>query len=262
MARRASTRVASQPSQESNVPQAGTRDIRFKLSTGHRPAHYKLPTSFVILDKGTKKQRTARYVRGYNTYWKDEQPDDVVRTPIDFLDGDLLVTKDEVGMQEYMLAVLDALGDSCPFKIDDPEAESRAKNRVRKSSVQAQAMLYDKSETEEGKEALSIIARYHGIEVDAIDFESVVDALSSIAESDPDGFINSFDNPSVRMKSLVIQGVNAGLFLLDDDTVVKDASTSRVLCPVPIGKTHVDALTQFALSEEGKAVGEYIENNL
>jgi len=86
--------------------------------------------------------------------------------------------------------------------------------------------------------------------------------LSSIAESDPDGFINSFDNPSVRMKSLVIQGVNAGLFLLDDDTVVKDASTSRVLCPVPIGKTHVDALTQFALSEEGKAVGEYIENNL
>lgn len=261
MPRRAANRSTTAEKKESGI-RAGVKDIRFILSSGATPAHFKIPSKFVILDKENRKERTARYVRGYSTYWADEQPEDVVRTPIDFLDGSLLVTKDELGLQEYMLAVLEAQGEDCIFKIDDPEAESRAKNKIRRSIVQAQNLLYEKAETEEGREALSIIGRYHGLEVDAVDFESIVDSLSSIAENDPDAFINAFDNPSVKMKSLVVQAVNANLFILDDDTAVKDSSTGRVICQVPIGKSHVDALTQFALSDEGKAVTEYMESNI
>ena len=130
MPRAKTTRASSQPKKEEGAIQAGEKDLKFKLVGGKRPVSYKFPSSVILRDPETKKERKARYVEGYTTYWYDEQPEDVRRTPVIFIDGDLSVTRDKIALQEYLLACIKDQGDLCSIMIDDPEAENRDKNRI------------------------------------------------------------------------------------------------------------------------------------
>ena len=249
------------PRPKSNgLPSAGDRDLKFILADKSRPANYLFPSEHLVFDPVSKKQRTARYVQGVPDIWKDKQPKDVTRTAIHFVDGDLFVPKDDTSLQEFMLSIMNEKGDMCTFKIDNPEEEAKVSNEKRRLISQATGLIASKETKPSGKEELLTVARYYGI--DTSSFELVLQALWTIAEKEPEKFIDCFNNPSVKMKSLMAQGKDIGLFLFDDDTQVKNARTGDPICHVPMGVDPMDALTSHALSSKGKMLIEYVENEI
>lgn len=247
--------------QEAEVLKAGERDIKFVMRNGSRPAHMLLPTSYIVIDKNKNTQRTMRYVEG-QPVWLDEQVKDVnhVRKSIDFIDGEIIAYRDQIALQTYLLNILETEGDNCIFKIDDPEAESRLFNQNERAKAKAISLLYDKMDNDEGVEELRMIARSYGVDADGTDTETMVASLKAMAERDPQGFMDRFNNPRVKMKSLVVQGLNQGLFLTIDADVVKYANGEQVCYTT--GRSAEDALTDFALSDKGKGLVEYLENEL
>lgn len=255
--RKATTTVVEEP-----VLKAGDRDVKFVLSDGSRPVQFKFSSQQMFTDPSTGRKRTARYIEGIPTFWKDEQPSDVRRTTIWMIDGDLIVNRDNIALQDFLLTYIENEGENAIIKVDDPEADSRKKNAVERNIAKAKSLVFDKSESDSGMEELNMIARYHSIPVGAIPNESVIEQLINIAgdENRVNDFLKSFDNPTVKMKALMIRGVEKDLFDLSNDREVRDASTGNVICAVPIGTEAIDALTSHALTAEGKAVVEYVES--
>lgn len=62
------------------------------------------------------------------------------------------------------------------------------------------------------------------------------------------------------MKSMVVQGLNQGLFLTIDADVIKYANGEHVCYTT--GRSAEDALTDYALSDKGKGLVEYLQNEL
>jgi hypothetical protein len=243
-------------------PKAGEQDLKFIIADGSRPAHYLFPSSKMLSHPTKGKQMTARYVRGVSTIWQEDQPSEVTRSGIHFIDGDLFVSSADTALQEYMLLILSQEGEGCTFKIDDPEEDARKANIIRRAKSKATSMITEKESKEVGKQELMTVARFYAIDADNLPFEVVIDSLWAVAEKKPVEFIDCFNNPSVKMKSLMVQGKASGLFLFDDPNAVKNSRTSEVICTIPIGVDPLDALTRHALSDEGQPLVQYVEKEI
>lgn len=156
-------------------------------------------TTYIVVDKNSRQQRTMRYIEG-QPVWLDEQVKDVnhVRKSIDFIDGEIIVSRDQIALQTYLLNILETEGENCIFKIDDPEAESRLFNQNERAKAKAVSTLYDKMDTEEGIEELRVVARSYGIEAEAVDVETMCASLKTMAESNPQGLWTGLTTRTLR----------------------------------------------------------------
>lgn len=248
---------------------AGEKDLRFVLSNDSKPVWFggHQLTHCILFDPETKKQRRARYVEGATSYWEDQQPQGSKRTPIEFIDGFLFVSKDNIGLQQYLLDRMyyenERMGENaCMYKIDDPIAQSRQVLNSRKLIYQAQSLIFDKSDTDAGREEVCTVARAYGINVSNAKeaFDVVQRQLLEYADKEPQRVIESFDNPRVKNKSLILLAREMDVLQFNEQarTVVLSSTGKRVNCPIPMGVDPVDALTDYTLTEEGSALVEYI----
>ena len=81
------------------------------------------------------------------------------------------------------------------------------------------------------------------------------------AKSNPQAFIQLFDNPLVKMRASISLAASNGILKINQDGVFW-ADSNRLILATPVGQDGVDMMTKFCLSEKGSLVHQEILKRL
>ena len=81
------------------------------------------------------------------------------------------------------------------------------------------------------------------------------------AKANPTRFIEMFDNPMVKTKSIIMSAIDFQILKADADGL-KWFDSNRLIIATPVGQDTLDIATRFCLSEKGAVVFEEIQNQL
>ena len=107
---------------------------------------------------------------------------------------------------------------------------------------------------------LLAVAIYFKVSIDRKTSEIKYDLLQ-IAKKNPNKFIQSFDDPAVKMKALLRQAKDYQVIKMVKDSVRWFDSNSMIVS-VPHGQDPEDIMVRFCLTEKGASVVAEIEKQL
>ena len=218
---------------------------------------YMLPSKGITVydeEKGTV--REMRYCENEPSIWVDEQSDNALRRPVMFRDGRLIVPRERPNLMEFL--------DKHPYNVSNGggvfsllNQEVNAEKELEKefAVTEAIAMVRD---TEIGD--LLPVALFYNINVDRPTSEIRFDLLKE-AKSNPTKFVEAFDNPMVRARSVVKQAADYQIINLKGDGCYWFDS-NRLIVAVPAGHTALEVMTRFCMTEKGAAVFATLEESL
>ena len=121
--------------------------------------------------------------------------------------------------------------------------------------LDAVAMVRDKA-----IEELLPVAMYLGISTEQKNMEIKRELLRE-AKANPTRFIEMFDNPVVRTKSVLMSAIDFQILKASPDGL-KWFDSNRLIVATPAGQDTLDIATRFCLSEKGALVFEEIQTQL
>ena len=252
--------------QVSNVESKKTKTIRKKqTSPSHRVYEikkgggvvYMLPSKGItVYDEEKGQVREMRYCENEPSIWVDEQSENALRRPVMFRDGRLIVPKERPNLMEFL--------DKHPYNVSNGggvfnliNKEVNAEKELEKefAVTEAVAAVRDREIQD-----LLPVALYYGMNVDRPTSEIRFDLLKE-AKSNPSKFIEAFDNPMVRARSVVKQAADYQIVSLRGDGCYWFDS-NRLIVAVPAGHTPLEVLTRFCMTEKGATVFANLEESL
>jgi len=218
---------------------------------------YMLPQKGVtVYDESKDTVRELRYCPNEPSVWRDEQSENATRQSVIFRDGKLFVPKSQPNLRVFM--------EKHPFNTENGGNIFRVVNKKRDAEIElnkefaltdAVTMVRDKDIQE-----LLPVAMYFGVNINA----SVSDIrynLLRIAKTKTQEFIESFDSPQVRTRSVLQQASDYQIIKLNKDSV-KWFDTNQMIVSVPVGQDPLDVVTRFCLTEKGASVLSMLEDRL
>ena len=218
---------------------------------------YKLKqNNITVFDNETGQVRQLRYAPNENSIWADEQSENIIREQIIFEAKNLVVPYTKPNLQKYLELHPDnkANGGSI-FEIVDTAKSAETELESEFSMLEAVSMVRDKSIDE-----LLPVAMYLGINTNQKNMEIKRELLKE-AKANPKRFIEMFDNPVVRTKSVIMSAIDFQILKADADGL-KWFDSNRLIVATPAGQDTLDISTRFCLSEKGALVYEEIQNQL
>lgn len=207
-----------------------------------------------IVENG--KLREIRYCPSEPSIYRDEQSNNSVRKAIMFVEGKLFIRPDQPNLAEYLLKHPDNVSNGGKrFKLVD-------KSKDKEVSLDKEFELHDAVtliRTKELDELLSVAVAM-GINVDRPVSEIKHDLMVT-AKRNPKNFIQAFDNPSVEMKTKILQAQKYQIINMRDNGVYWFDS-GKMIVSVPAGKDPVDVFVRYCLTDAASAVVEEIERQL
>ena len=218
---------------------------------------YKLKqNNITVFDEETGTVRQLRYSPNENSVWADEQSANIIREQIVFSSKNLVVPYTNPPLQKYLELHPDNIANGgTVFYLVDTEKNAEQELDKEFSMLEAVAMVRDKSIDE-----LVPVAMYLGIDTNQKNLEIKRELLRE-AKSNPKRFIEMFDNPVVRTKSVLLSALDFQIIRADVDGL-KWFDSNRLIVATPAGQDTVDIATRFCLSEKGAIVFEEIETQL
>ena len=218
---------------------------------------YMLPSKGItIYDEEKGRVREMRYCENEPSIWVDEQSENALRRPVMFRDGRLLVPKERPNLMEFLDKHPQNLANGGNvFGLVDNEINEEKELEKEFAVTEAISMVRD---TEIGD--LLPVALFFNINVDRPTSEIRFDLLKE-AKSNPARFIEAFDNPMVRARSVVKQAADYQIINLKDDGCYWFDS-NRLIVAVPAGHTALEVMTRFCMTEKGAAVFATLEESL
>ena len=218
---------------------------------------YKLKqNNITVFDEETGTVRMLRYSPNENSVWSDEQSENIIREQIVFNSKNLVVPYTNPPLQKYLSLHPDNIANGgTVFYLVDTERNAEVELDKEFSMLEAVAMVRDKSIDE-----LVPVAMYLGINTDQKNMEIKRELLRE-AKSNPQRFIEMFDNPVVRTKSVIMSAIDFQILKADADGL-KWFDTNRLIVATPVGQETIDIATRFCLSEKGALVFEEIQTQL
>lgn len=218
---------------------------------------YKLrQTNITVFDEETGQVRQLRYSPNENSIWADEQSENIIREQIIFQSKNLIVPYSRPNLQKYLELHPDnrANGGSI-FELVDTARNAETELESEFSMLEAVSMVRDKSVDE-----LLPVAMYLGINTSQKNMEIKRELLRE-AKANPTRFIQMFDNPMVRTKSVIMSAIDFQILRSDSDGL-KWFDSGRLIVATPAGQDTIDIATRFCLSEKGALVFEEIQTQL
>lgn len=255
---RPATKKTTQPKKKVSIQRDIPKDqIREYQTQGKRGAVFLMQQSGItVFDKTSNSIREIRYCPNEPSIYRDEQSDAAKREAVIFQEGRLFVRPDQPNLMEFL--------DTHPgntankgnlfFLVDK---EKKATVEVDKEFLVADAitMVRDK----DLEELLSVCVAM-GINIDRPVAEIKHDLLV-FAKKNPAKFIDSFNNPSVAMKTKITMADKYQIIKLDRDGV-KWFDTNKLIVSVPVGKNPTDVMVRYCLTEAAVPVVEEIDRQL
>ena len=218
---------------------------------------YKLKqNNITIFDEETGRVRQLRYSPNEMSVWADEQSENIIREQIVFINKNLLVQYTRPNLQKYLDLHPDNIANGGKvFSLVDTERKASVELDKEFITFDAVGMVRDKSIDE-----LLPVAMYLGIDTNQKNLEIKRELLRE-AKSNPQRFIEMFDNPVVKVKSTLMSAVDFQILRAATDGL-KWYDSNRLIVATPAGQDSIDIATRFCLSEKGALVLEEIENQL
>jgi len=218
---------------------------------------YKLKQqNITVFDEETQSVRQLRYSPNENSVFADEQSSNTIREQIIFNNKTLAVPYNKPNLQKYLDLHPDNIANGGKiFNLIDTEKKATVELDREFLTLDAVSMVRDKSIDE-----LLPVAMYLGIDTNQKNMEIKRELLMQ-AKSNPNRFIEMFDNPVVKVKSTIMSAVDFQILKSDRDGM-KWFDSNRLIVATPTGQDTIDVATRFCLSEKGALVFEEIENQL
>lgn len=212
--------------------------------------------NITVFDEDTQSVRQLRYSPNEMSVWADEQSENIIREQIVFNKKNLFVPYTKPNLQKYLdLHPDNKVNGGKVFHLVDTEKKATLELDKEFLSLDAIAMVRDKS-----IEELLPIAMFLGVDTNQKNMEIKRELLRE-AKSNPKRFIEMFDNPVVRTKSVIMSAVDFQILKADNDGL-KWFDSNRLIVSTPTGQDTLDIATRFCLSEKGSLVFEEIQSQL
>lgn len=218
---------------------------------------YMIPQSGItVYDKDEDVVREIRYCPNEPSIWVDEQSGNARRESIVFVDGTLIVPREKPNLRRFLETHPSNIANGGNlFKALDESKDAETRLKQEMSQFDAIAMLKN-AEVED----LLAVALYFKVSIDRKMSEVKYDLLQ-IAKKNPAKFIQSFDDPAVKMKALLRQAKDYQVIKMVKDSVRWFDSNSMIVS-VPHGQDPEDIMVRFCLTEKGASVVAEIEKQL
>ena len=218
---------------------------------------YMLPQKGVtIYDAEKDSIREIRYCPNEPSIYVDEQSDNALKQSVVFRDKRLFVRKEQPNLKEFMEKhPMNMSNGGTLFKIEDKKADAALSLNKEFVLNDAITMVRDKDIQE-----LLPVAIYFGININKPVSEIRYNLLTT-AKKNPKDFIDAFDNPKVRTRSILQQGSDYQLIKIKKDGVYWFDSNGLIVS-VPVGQDPMDVLVRFCMTERGSSVISSLEDRL
>lgn len=218
---------------------------------------FRIPQNEVsIYDIEAGYNRAIRYCPNERSIFVDEQSSNAVRSDVVFREAMLAVTPDKPNLAAFL--------DAHPGNRSNGGGVFRLLDSERKIEVEldseflvhdAVAMVREKSIDELIPVALSL-----GLDTDRNVKEIRYDLLRE-AKARPRQFIELFDNPIVKTRSVVMQAVDFQILNSKKDGMYWLDSNSLIVS-TPAGLDSTEVMTQFCMTDKGSPVFEKLKEEL
>ena len=249
----------SQPIKESKKIQHKVKEIavyEYEM-IGSKPKRHLMGNSqATIFDKESRKLRVIRYCPQENSIYKDEQNEIAETSGIIFDNGRLFVPSEKPNLIAFLNAHPDneANGGKKFRLVDGRKAKQQ---EIEQDFMYADAIVLLRSKTFD--ELLSVaLALSIDIEREA---DEIKHDLMMFAKKNPSKFVNSFDNPFIKVKSNLLNAMNYGI-IKDIGDAILWADTDKQIIAIPAGKDSIDTFTRYCMTEDGSVVYSEINNQL
>ena len=218
---------------------------------------YMLPQKGVTMyDEEKDTVREIRYCPNEPSIWRDEQSENAKRQSVIFNEGRLFVRRDQPNLRAFMdKHPLNVANGGKMFRMVDKKRDAEQVLEKEFLLTDAITMVRDKDIQE-----LLPVAMYFGININT----SVSDIrynLLQLAKKKTQEFIESFDSPQVRTRSVIQQAADYQIIKLAKDSV-KWFDSNSMIVSVPVGQDPLDVLARFCLTEKGSSVLSTLEERL
>lgn len=213
-------------------------------------------TSYNYYDEELNKVRNVRYCEGEASIFSDEQSDNPVRTPLQFRMGVMVVPKSKPNLIEFMAKHPDnAANGGNLFQLIDYVEKKQATLDDEYVAAEAIVTLRNKP-----AEELLMVATAYGMDTDR-EFAEIKHDLLQKAKANPTGFMKSFDDPMVKMRSKIKSAANYNIISLDEDAI-RWFDTGQQIISVPVGMDPVNVFVRYCMTEKAVPIVEEIEKQL
>ena len=209
-----------------------------------------------IYDSEKDTVRSIRYCSNEPSIYVDEQSQNGRRAQIVFVDKMLGVQASQPNLQDYL--------DKHPGNTKNGGNTFYEINHEKKTDtlIQDEFLAHDAISLirEKSIDDLIPVILYLGISLDQRNQEIRRELLIE-AKSNPQAFIELFDNPLVKMRASITLATSNNILKINQDGVFW-ADSGRLILATPVGQDGVDMMTKFCLSEKGSLVHQEILKRL
>ena len=209
-----------------------------------------------IYDSEKDTVRSIRYCSNEPSIYVDEQSQNGRRAQIVFVDKMLGVPASQPNLQDYL--------DKHPGNTKNGGNTFYEINHEQKTDtlIQDEFLAHDAISLirEKSIDDLIPVILYLGISLEQRNQEIRRELLIE-AKSNPQAFIQLFDNPLVKMRASISLAASNGILKINQDGVFW-AESNRLILATPVGQDGVDMMTKFCLSEKGSLVHQEILKRL
>jgi len=209
-----------------------------------------------IYDSEKDTVRSIRYCSNEPSIYVDEQSQNGRRAQIVFVDKMLGVPVSQPNLQDYL--------DKHPGNTKNGGNTFYEINHEQKTDtlIQDEFLAHDAISLirEKSIDELIPVILYLGISLEQRNQEIRRELLIE-AKSNPQAFIQLFDNPLVKMRASISLAASNGILKINQDGVFW-AESNRLILAMPVGQDGVDMMTKFCLSEKGSLVHQEILKRL
>lgn len=232
------------------------KNVEYEIPKGGGIVYLIPQKGVTIYDSDKDTVREIRYCPNEPSIFVDEQSGNAVKEAIIFRNGKLFVTKEKPNLKKFLdLHPSNISNGGHVFKKVDITRDAEEELTKEFSTIEAVSMVREKD-----IDSLLPVAIYYGININRPVSEIKFDLLKQ-AKKDPKGFVQSFDSPSVKTRSILHQAGEYQVLMFKKDSV-RWFDSNREIISVPIGEEPLDVLTRFCMTERGAATYESIKDKM
>lgn len=247
-----------QPQKNITIPvkEITRKDRVFRVISGGGIAFSLKQNGITVYDAERNSIREIRYCPNEPSIWRDEQTQYAQREHIMFYNGTLFVPHTKPNLIAYLEVHPDnkANGGSV-FEVIDNEKSAEEQLQKEFQTLDAVNIVRDSD-----IQTLLPIALYYNINVNAPTSEIRFNLLRE-ARANPVAFIESFDSPMVKVRS-VLKTAEMYQIIKFKDNGSYWFDSGRLIISTPSGQESIDILARYCMTEAGAPFYGEIENRV
>jgi len=237
-------------------------DKVYKLTRSAAPLSFMLPVRnsrrFPLLffdeEKGTN--RALRYARNQRSPFEDEQDGNAIIEAIIFEDGMLRVPRTNPVLQQFL--------HYHPFngvKFIEVNTERDAEEEMNKLNIEVDALVEARALSIQQME--TICRAVFGKDPSTITTAELKRDILVFARRDPQGFMDSINDPDTRLHGTIHELLNEGFIRYRNnrrDVYFNTENNKKKMMTIPFGEEPVHAISSYFKTDDGVAVLEGLES--